>query len=143
MDQVERMRKAWPDFRVLNRTHTDVAWTGRLRPLCQTYTVQVTYHRELNRHGMDRCVPRVTVIEPLLRRRRENPNEPIPHHYPNRENPNLPFLCLYDPETREWHPAKSIASTIIPWTIDWLVSYEGWHATGEWTGGGRHPTVET
>ena len=51
----------------------------------------------------------------------------------------MPFLCLYDPDAGEWHPGMSIARTIIPWTIDWLACYEGWLATGEWTGGGHHP----
>jgi len=56
--------------------------------------------------------------------------------------PERPILCLYDPATNEWSPDKAIAKTIIPWTIDWLACYEGWLATGEWTGGGRHPTSE-
>ena len=34
--------------------------------------------------------------------------------------------------------AYTVARIIVPWTIDWLACYEGWLATGEWTGGGRH-----
>lgn len=134
-EQVERMRKQWPGFRLLNRTRSEVAWTGELRPLCQTHAVRVEYRRDLARL-------RVTVVNPLLRRRHEAPDKSIPHVYWNKKRRELPFLCLYDPVAREWHPGRAIAWTIIPWTIDWLACYEGWLATGEWTGGGRHPTAE-
>lgn len=140
-DQTELMRKKWPTFKVFLRTRLYVLWEGSLRPLCQTYTVQVLLQREKNYNKSDLSRiprPRVTVINPLLHRRPENPSDPIPHHYPNQVHPQLPILCLYDPDTREWHPGLAIAKTIVPWTIDWLTCYEGWLATGEWTGGGRH-----
>ncbi len=122
-------------FKILRRTRWLGIWQGPLRPLCQTYTVQISLQREKN---YKKTTPRVTVINPLLHRRTENPSDTIPHHYPNRVHPQLPILCLYDPDTREWHPGLAIAKTIVPWTIDWLACYEGWLATGEWTGGGRH-----
>ena len=74
-----------------------------------------------------------------LRRRAEDPQALIPHVYSNLENPKRPLLCLYDPEMNEWHAGCVVASTIVPWTIDWLACYEGWLATGRWAGGGRHP----
>lgn len=139
--QVELMRQRWPYFRVINRTGRLVRWEGRLRPLSQMYAVQIAFYRERKKGNAELpLVPYVTVIDPLLRRRTEKPEEPIPHHYQNRNCPERPFLCLYDRAAREWHPRKSIAHTIVPWTIDWLACYEGWLATGEWTGGGRHPT---
>jgi hypothetical protein len=49
-----------------------------------------------------------------------------------------PVLCLFDPSACEWTPCDLLAETTVPWTIDWLACYEGWRATGEWTGGGRH-----
>ena len=141
--QVELMRQRWPDFRELNRTGRLVRWEGRLRPLSQMYTVQIAFYRERKKGSVERpLVPYVTVVDPPLRRRTEKPKEPIPHHYQNRNCPERPFLCLYDPAAREWYPRKSIAHTIVPWTIDWLACYEGWLATGEWMGGGRHPTSE-
>ncbi len=137
------MRQRWPDFRVKNQMGRLVRWEGRLRPLSQMYTVQIAFYRERKKGSAERPqFPYVTVIDPPLRRRTEKPEEPIPHHYPNRDCPERPFLCLYDPAAQEWHPRKSIAHTIIPWTIDWLTCYEGWLATGEWMGGGRHPTSE-
>ena len=143
LKQVELMRKMYPGFRVLNRTSCFALWEGKLRPLSQEYTVQVAYWRKPKK-GDEVCprFPLVTVLNPLLRRREENPEEPFPHHYANRRCPEQPILCLHDPDTDEWHPRKSIAQTIIPWTIDWLACYEGWLATGEWTGGGRHPTSQ-
>lgn len=30
----------------------------------------------------------------------------------------------------------TLADTIIPWTLDWLMHYEFWLATGKWRGGG-------
>ena len=135
------MRKEWPGFRVLSRTRCDVAWLGALRALCQTHTILVAYYREPDRGLVGGCLPLVTVVDPLLHRRDETPHEPIPHHYPNPTCPELPFLCLYDPDAGEWDPGRAIARTIVPWAIDWLACYEGWLATGEWTGGGRHPVV--
>lgn len=34
-----------------------------------------------------------------------------------------------------------IADTYIPWAIEWLYYYEIWLVTGEWCGGGIHPTT--
>lgn len=137
--QAEFMRRAQPSFKVLHRTHWRILWEGPLRPLSQTYTVRVLLQRDQNRNKSNPArIPQVTVINPLLRRRSEDPSEPIPHHYQNPEDPELPLLCLYDPDIQEWHPGLPVARTIIPWTIDWLACYEGWLATGKWTGGGRH-----
>ncbi len=138
--QTELMQKEWPKFKVLHRNRWLVHWEGLLRPLCQTYTVQVRLQRNPNRNktALPQTLPEVTVIAPLLHQQSENPDDPIPHHYPNPNYPELPILCLYDPATKEWHSDCSVAQTIIPWTIDWLACYEGWLATGKWTGGGRH-----
>ena len=137
--QAELMRRNWPTFKVIQRTRWLVLWEGSLRPLSQTYTVQVLLQREKSYNKSDTPrVPQVTVISPLLHRRSEDPSDPIPHHYQNPNHPELPFLCLYDPDTREWHPGLAVAWTILPWTIDWLACYEGWLATGKWVGGGRH-----
>lgn len=138
-DQCERMRREWPQFRPLQRTRREVVWIGRIRPLCQTYEILLAYYREPDRYRAEMSQSWVVVTDPLLHRRRKNSAVPIPHHYPNNRCPWLPFLCLYDPDACEWHSGLSIASTIVPWTIDWLACYEGWLATGEWTGGGRHP----
>ena len=134
------MRRKWPSFRVLHRTARTVCWQGQLRPLSQVYTVQVFLRLEQKDNSDRSFLPVcVTVMKPMLRRRIEAPNEPIPHHYPNPHRPDLPLLCLYDPAAHEWDRPRVVANTVVPWTIDWLACYEGWLATGEWAGGGRHP----
>ena len=134
---IKSMRRRWPEFQLLSRSSRSAYWSGSLRPISQLYSIDIQYRVNRKHVGSEFQSPRVTVVAPLLRRRPELPSEPIPHHYPNSDHPQLPFLCLYDPEQQEWHPGLGIATTIVPWTIDWLACYEGWLATGEWTGGGR------
>ena len=142
--QLERMRRAWPDFRVLGATDWYVNWEGTLRPLAMRYTVRVSmcFDKPLSNAVIVGYPPRITVVDPLLRRRPEQPEKPIPHIYPNRLCPERPILCLYLPGSGEWRFRDSVADTTIPWAIDWLACYEGWLATGEWAGGGVHPTKE-
>lgn len=137
--QIEFMRRDWPHFRTIRRTKWFARWEGQLRPLCQDYTVQVAFCRQQGNSSYRCLPPLVTVIVPLLRRRSEDPGGSIPHHYPNPACPELPFLCLHYPPAREWDPRHRISATTVPWTIDWLACYEGWLATGKWTGGGVHP----
>ena len=115
-----------------------VVWEGTLQPLCKTYTVHVgLQHR---RAEVESCAPFAIVVAPRLRHRPDAPEEPLPHIYDN-PDPRLrdfPLLCLYHPPSGEWHGGMAVAATIVPWTIDWLVCYEGWLATGRWTGGGIH-----
>ena len=47
-------------------------------------------------------------------------------------------LCLYYP--CEWNSTMNISDTIIPWISEWLYYFEFWCITGEWHGGGKHPT---
>lgn len=74
--------------------------------------------------------PKVFVDSPELLRRNE---ERIPHRYPDGS------LCLYLPGAQEWGTSLYLAETVVPWTAEWLIHYELWHATGEWHGGGVHP----
>ena len=140
--QAHNMRRSWPDFRVLKRSHWEICWEGRLKPFEQAYIVQICLSRQRKcENGRVRStkIPRVMVVDPLLRRRDESAREPIPHKYLNQDRPEMPFLCLYYPDAREWSGRQSVDRTIVPWTIDWLACYEGWLATGKWMGGGRHP----
>jgi hypothetical protein len=76
--------------------------------------------------------PNVYVVDPRLTRRN---GEQAPHLYGKSE------LCLYRPGRGEWSPSMLLSDTIVPWASEWLLHYEIWLATGEWTGGGEHPTV--
>lgn len=67
----------------------------------------------------------------------KNSDEIIPHIYKknfvdvNHENVQI---CLYYPKYKEWDKSMYIASTIIPWAIEWLYYYELWRITGKWLG---------
>ena len=142
--QIERMRRDWPDFRVLGATDWYVSWEGPLQPLAMRYTVRVSmcFDKPLSNAVIVGYAPRVKVVDPLLRRRSEEPREPIPHIYPNKLSAGRPILCLYLPGSGEWSVRDAVADTTVPWAIDWLACYEGWLATGEWAGGGVHPAKE-
>lgn len=49
-------------------------------------------------------------------------------------------LCLWWPKGRDWAPSLRLSDTFIPWTAEWLHYFELWLLTGEWSGGGEHPT---
>ena len=86
-----------------------------------TYSVRIEY-----RVGKR---PRVFVESPKLRRR--SPDERIEHTYGDDEP------CIEDWDFRS---NQQLALTVVPWLLLWLVFYESWLVTGEWQGGGRHPT---
>lgn len=99
-------------------------WTGTIRPkpLSETYTVEISY--TLGK------IPKIVVLNPLLYPRSDS--EKIPHVYGG----NRP--CLFLPW--KWNSDQLVASTIVPWLSLWLFYYEVWHYTGDWKGGGEHPT---
>ena len=145
-EQIRRMHQLYPAFEVVFNGGWHIVWKGPLRPFARTYIVRVEIveHRNIDNlrivgtHGAN-----VTLVSPELELSTiAAPGEPTPHLYWNECIPGNSKLCLFDPATAEWTPDMAIAETIIPWTIDWLASYEGWRATGEWTGGGRHPVIQ-
>ena len=144
-EQIARMRRHFPQFEVVANGGWHVEWRGPLRPFAKTYVVRIVRveHRMLNNmrvvgtNGAD-----IYLVDPqLVLAHPEAPDESTPHLYWNELVPEQSCLCVFDPVGSEWTPNMAIADTIIPWTIDWLASYEGWLATGEWAGGGRHPEV--
>lgn len=125
-DQLFRMRFTWPTFE-------STVQSGRLMV---SGTVQPTSMSEIYRVRIEYSLggaPKAYVVSPRLRP--HDNGEPIPHVYPG------PRPCLYLPDNDEWTAAKPIATTIVPWLILWLFYYEVWHATGEWLGGGAHPSL--
>ena len=75
--------------------------------------------------------PRATVIEPALERL--HPDQPVAHT----NGPNEP--CLYTKAHPDWVTAMYLGDSVVPWLMEWLVSYELWRATGRWFGGGTLP----
>ncbi|TDE25144.1 hypothetical protein [Actinomadura sp. 6K520] len=88
-------------------------------PASQTYMVRLRYQ-----HGRH---PQVTVSDPELTLHPDA--QTLPHVYPGDQ------LCLYYPG--EWRHDMLLATTILPWTAEWLMHYELWLITGRWTGGGH------
>jgi hypothetical protein len=137
-DQAAAMLRLWPSFRMHRIDDRSATWSGPMRPLMARYEIEVLYRVPLivERFALLRQQPRVRVVSPELRRRNGDPEGKLPHVYWDaRDNPSL---CLFDFETSQWTPFDLIAETTLRWSVDWLVCYEGWRATGEWTGGGRH-----
>lgn len=64
----------------------------------------------------------------------------IPHHYSIDLDNKMIELCLFKPRLKEWMKHYPLSETIIPWAIEWTYYYEIWKVTGEWKGGGDHPT---
>jgi hypothetical protein len=132
------MGSSWPTLKAERSDPRTAGWRGTLKPLLKSYEVLVTYRAPVIIERIDplRQQPRVRVLAPLLKQRRGNREGDLPHVY--WDDADSPALCLFDHETAEWTPCMLLADTTIPWTVDWLGCYEGWRATGEWTGGGRH-----
>jgi len=125
-EQLAYLRVICPDF------ETEVR-DGRLRSvgLLQPTEISRQYRVEFTQAGGRS--PEVRVISPLLRRGRKD--EDIPHMY------DQVRLCLYLPSGEEWKPSDPIALTVVPWASLWLLYYEVWLATGDWQGGGIHPSI--
>lgn len=140
-DQRLRMRQLYPNFSVVLDGGWHVVWEGTLRPVAKTFRVQVglTLKDWLGEMRINSPYPQVWMVEPkLVFARGSEPYRLVPHIYPNSFDLSNSALCLFDPAQQEWTRDMAIAETTLPWTIDWLTSYEGWLATGEWTGGGRN-----
>lgn len=136
--QVERMRDDYPNFLVLHEIEWGVVWRGTLRPLAQSYDVQIGCCA-FNFRPADIIAqrPQVEITNPELR---FDAAGFIPHIYLNSFMPTRPRLCLHRPE--EWTPDMALADTIVPWTAEWLIAYEGWRATGRWMAGGHNTERE-
>lgn len=131
------IRASWPAMRTVIAGERLAIWRGQIQGLSRPYTVEVVYAR--NRQGdpfrYDYApFPEVTVIDPPLEPRADDPDDPIPHIYTDPAR-RQPVLCLFDPRAGGWSRDRAIADTILPWTASWLRFYEVWHATGIWMGG--------
>lgn len=124
--QIGEMRRRFPHFST-SWQQGRVTWTGTITPApgCESYVVRISY-----RIGKQ---PTAFVIDPELVSRGD---QRIPHRYADGS------LCLYRPKYREWTAVMPVAATIVPWSSLWLYYYEAWLATGDWAGGGEHPSAK-
>lgn len=136
-DQIRAMRESWPLLESAWLDERTAVWRGPLRPLLMTYQVQILYRAPpvIELINPMRQQPEVRVLNPLLKKMQSSEGA-LPHVY--WDDPDRPMLCLFDAEAAQWSPCDLISRTTVIWTLDWLACYEGWRATGEWTGGGRH-----
>jgi hypothetical protein len=125
----------------MGREH--VIWFGNLIGVQKRYRVMIEFGLPIDPSGDPpfRHFPQVRVIEPRLRPNFSAMEEvPLPHVYFDLDDLPNSALCLFDPRTGEWSHNDFLSLTTVPWTCDWLVSYEGWLATGRWFAGCRHAT---
>ncbi len=123
--QVGSIKKYYPQFttsfkKELLKVHGWIQPTSR----SDNYEFQLKYHFKSH---VD-----VKILSPELIKNEKGEN--IPHMY------NQESLCLFHPSFGEFKFSYLIANTVIPWISLWLYYYENWHTTGEWLGGGIHPS---
>ena len=139
-EQVRAMASQWPGFKVVDRFERGASWEGILAPDKQEYLVRVRYRVPLAIENISLLdvQPRVRVVSPSLERHADYEEGPVPHVYQSTADASILYLCLFDPDGREWSCDDLIADTTIFWAAEWLYFYEGWLVTKKWRGGGRH-----
>lgn len=118
-------------------------WEGPLTPICQSYTIRITYFARIFFENFRLTNPPVSIIvvDPPVGPDPRGTGEPPQHVYSLGAPPAFPRLCVYDPQTEEWTREKSIADVLVPMIIKWFIFHEGWVVDGVWEGGGRHPEI--
>jgi hypothetical protein len=139
-EQDAAIRRLFPDFRLTAHADWIGVWEGPVRPASKTYTIRIVYFRRRFFDGwyLSNHYVTVHVVDPLIGKIMRDGDD-LPHIYWNDRAPDWPALCLWDPDEMFWDPEMSIATTIIPWTSEWLLFFEYWQISGEFLGPGRHP----
>lgn len=132
IEQKSFLEMAYPDSKVWISNGV-LTWYGKVKtnPFSKEYDVKIEY-----RMGKS---PRVWLLNEKIE---EDQEAYIPHNYGVNREENSIQLCLYKPRNKEWMKHYSLADTIVPWAIEWIYFYEIWKVTGEWKGGGAHPTLK-
>jgi hypothetical protein len=139
-EQDAAIRRLFPDFRLTASADWIGVWEGPVRPASKTYTIRIVHFRRRFFDGwyLSNHYVTVHVVDPLIGEMMLDGND-LPHIYWNDRAPFWPALCLWDPDEMYWNPEMTIATTIIPWTSEWLLFFEYWQISGEFLGPGRHP----
>ncbi len=127
-DQIRLLQYYFPDSQIQHNKNKGFTWLGKLKssPLGDTYTIKIVFEKKVS--------PAVYVVDPAELKLAEDKTK-LEHVYNHKKQK----LCLFYPDGSQWNDSKMVASTIIPWTIEWLYHYEIWLITGKWLGGGKHP----
>lgn len=121
--QAIALRQRCPGFTArASRRHLLARGIVQPTPACNVYRVRIEFEED--------HFPRVFVESPSIISNARGMRPP--HLYREAGDP----LCLFYPLNREWDWSMEIARTIVPWTVEWLLYFEIWEATGEWSGGG-------
>jgi hypothetical protein len=140
-EQDAAIRRDFPDFELKAKADWIGVWEGPVKPAGKTYRIRIVYFRKTIFDGWTLANPYVTVhvVDPPIGAEAVKEEHLLPHIYWNDRNPEWPSLCLWDPKEMFWTPEQMIATTILPWTAEWLLFFEYWQITGEFRGPGRHP----
>lgn len=120
--------KSYPESKSIIKDGV-LTWYGAIKPtpLSRTYDIKIIC--QINNR------PKVILYGDSVRGLE---NLQFPHHFKIDKEKKTVELCLH--LWHEFNYSALIADTIIPWTQEWLYFYEIWLATGEWCGGGNHPS---
>ncbi|MGE2417560.1 hypothetical protein ACME8Z_19815 [Enterobacter hormaechei] len=105
-------------------------------PFCRQYRLMIRYTKGY--------APECIVLSPDLDEL--SAGRKIPHTYGLDTITGCRKLCLFLPKSKtidglsEWRPQLRISDTVIPWASLWLLYFEDWLFSGEWKGGGAHPS---
>lgn len=127
-DQKISLKMAYKDSSCEIKGNT-LFWIGDIQPtpISRIYTVALKFRMW--------GIPQIWIMGDSLK----NLDSPdFPHKYEINIDMKMVRVCLY--RYREFNTCKFLSKTIIPWTVEWLYFYELWLATGEWCGGGEHPS---
>ncbi len=140
--QIDGMRRRWRNFDAADVRSDRAVWFGSIAGIEMQYRIMIQFGLPDPTGGdmsLWRLFPVLRVLTPALCPNLDARDEaPLPHVYFEQPDITLSPLCLFDPRERQWSHDDLIADTTVPWAADWLACYEGWLATGRWTGGGRH-----
>ncbi len=141
MNRTPRSGVLFPDFLLTARADWIGVWEGPLKPASKTYTVRIVYFPRTRFDGwrLGNKYVTVHVVDPLIGAEMLTSEKLLPHIYWNERDPARSALRLWDPAEMFWTPEMPIATTIIPWTSEWLLFFEYWQISGEFLGPGRHP----
>lgn len=127
--QLFGLRSRYPDGEGELQCHgRRMRWRQRVKPhvLCGTYLIEVRLEQD--------SLPETLVLFPDIQE--QAGARKLPHTYSPVDG--KPSLCLW--WKNDWNRGLAISDTIIPWAAEWFWFYEHWLVTGEWLGGGSHPT---
>lgn len=124
-EQLVKIQYDYSSFRCEVQSNSTLIIIGNIQPtpLSSNYTVKIIYKMGSR--------PNIFILSPDI----ESSEGKIPHTYKDNE------LCLFYPRYKEWTKYDYIADKIIPWISEWIYFYEIWSVTGDWRGGGKHPTT--